>query len=97
MPEVNCPVWLEAAGTDTPTPAIVLAVRAKLEIRSMPFTASLSNPVRAHRKLRAAGVEAVLQVWEGQSHAQYLRDISAPETKEYYSEVTRFFDAHLGR
>lgn len=57
----------------------------------------LSNTVRMHRKLRAAGVEAVLQVWEGQSHAQYLVDIEAPETREYHDEVARFFDLHLGR
>ena len=56
----------------------------------------LSNTVRMHRKLRAAGVEAVLQVWEGQSHAQYLRDIDAPETREYHDEIARFFDQHLG-
>src|SRR5215469_9729162 len=48
-----------------------------------------------HRKLRAAGVEAALQVWEGQSHVQWLRDINAPETKEYHEEVARFFDLHL--
>jgi len=57
----------------------------------------LSNTVRMHRKLRAAGVEALLQVWEGQSHAQYLRDINAPETKEYHDEIARFFDLHLGQ
>jgi acetyl esterase/lipase len=56
----------------------------------------LSNTVRMHRKLRAAGVEAVLQVWEGQSHVQYMLDIAAPETREYHDEV-RFFDLHLGR
>ena len=56
----------------------------------------LSNTVRMHRKLRAAGVEALLQIWEGQSHAQYLRDIDAPETKEYHDEVARFFDQRLG-
>jgi len=56
----------------------------------------LSNAVRVHRKLRAAGVEALLQLWEGQSHTQYIRDPSAPETKEYHEEVARFFDAHLG-
>jgi acetyl esterase/lipase len=55
----------------------------------------LSNTVRMHRKLRAAGVEAVLQVWEGQSHAQYMFDINAPETREYHDEVARFFDLHL--
>jgi acetyl esterase/lipase len=57
----------------------------------------LSNTVRMHRKLRAAGVEAVLQVWEGQSHAQYMSDINAPEVKEYHDEIARFFDLHLGR
>ena len=31
----------------------------------------LSSTVRVHRKLRQAGVEAVLQVFEGQSHAHY--------------------------
>jgi len=58
----------------------------------------LSNTVRMHRKLRAAGVEAVLQVWEGQSHAQYmLADVSVPELHEYHDEVARFFDRHLGQ
>jgi epsilon-lactone hydrolase len=57
----------------------------------------LSNTVRMHRKLRAAGVEAVLQIWEGQSHVQYMFDITAPETKEYHDEVARFFDLHLGK
>ena len=57
----------------------------------------LSNTVRMHRKLRAAGVEAVLQMWEGQSHAQYLFDITAPETREYHDEIASFFDQNLGR
>jgi epsilon-lactone hydrolase len=57
----------------------------------------LSNTVRVHRKLRDAGVEAVLQVFEGQSHAQYYRDIKAPETRDYNLEVAEFFDRHLGR
>lgn len=57
----------------------------------------LSNAVRMHRKLRAAGVEAVLQVWEGQSHAQYNADPTAPETKEYHDEIARFFNLHLGQ
>jgi monoterpene epsilon-lactone hydrolase len=57
----------------------------------------LSNTVRMHRKLRAAGVEAVLQLWEGQSHTQYMADPNAPETREYHGEVARFFDRYLGR
>ena len=57
----------------------------------------LSSTVRVHRKLRQAGVEAVLQVFEGQSHAHYYRDPSAPETKEAFGEIARFFDLHLGK
>ena len=57
----------------------------------------LSNTVRMHRMLRAAGVEARLQIWEGQSHAQYMRDITAPETKEYHDEVVQFLNLHLAR
>lgn len=56
----------------------------------------LSNTVRVHRKLRAAGVEAQLEVFEGQSHAQYQFDDRAPETKEAFGEITAFFDRHLG-
>ena len=57
----------------------------------------LSNTVRVHRKLRAAGVEASLQVYEGQSHAQYYRDDRTPETKEAFEEIAAFFDSHLGK
>lgn len=57
----------------------------------------LSNTVRVHRKLRQAGVEAELHVYEGQSHAQYMRDANAPETKEAFEEIARFFDKHLGK
>lgn len=55
----------------------------------------LSNTVRTHRKLREAGVEAELQVFEGFSHAQYLFDPDAPETKVMFGEVTAFLDKHL--
>lgn len=57
----------------------------------------LSNTVLMHRKLRNAGVEAVLQVFEGQSHAHYYRDVNAPETREAFDEIARFFDKHLGK
>jgi acetyl esterase/lipase len=57
----------------------------------------LSNTVRVHRKLRQAGVEAVLQVFEGQSHAHYLRDAAAPETREVFGEIGGFLDKHLAR
>jgi epsilon-lactone hydrolase len=57
----------------------------------------LSNTVRVHRKLRQAGVEASLQVYEGMSHAHYLRDDTAPETREVFEEIENFFDKHLGK
>jgi epsilon-lactone hydrolase len=57
----------------------------------------LSNTVRVHRKLRQAGVEAALHVYEGQSHAHYMRSSTAPETKEAFEEIARFFDKHLGK
>lgn len=56
----------------------------------------LSNTVRTHRKLRQAGVEASLQVFEGMSHAQYLFDPDAPETREVFTEIAGFLDKHLG-
>ena len=57
----------------------------------------LSNTVRVHRKLRDAGVESFLQVFEGQSHAHYLRDASAPETKATFKEISGFFDKHMAK
>jgi monoterpene epsilon-lactone hydrolase len=57
----------------------------------------LSNTVRTHRKLREAGVEASLQVYEGQSHAYYIRDDRTPETKEAFTEIAGFFDTHLAK
>jgi acetyl esterase/lipase len=57
----------------------------------------LSDTVRVHRKLRAAGVGAELHVFEGLSHAQYLDVYTAPEAKDAFGEVSRFFDLHLGR
>jgi monoterpene epsilon-lactone hydrolase len=55
----------------------------------------LSNTVRVHRKLRQAGVDAALQVYEGQSHAHYYRDDTSPEAKEAFEEIAAFFDKHL--
>jgi acetyl esterase/lipase len=55
----------------------------------------LSNTVRVHRKMRQAGVKAYLQIFEGQSHAHYLFDDSAPESREAFSEIGDFFDGHM--
>ncbi len=56
----------------------------------------LSNTVRVHRKLRRAGVEAQLEVFEGESHAQYQFDDRVPESKEAFTEIADFFGQHLG-
>jgi epsilon-lactone hydrolase len=57
----------------------------------------LSNTVRTHRKLRRAGVEADLNVYEGQSHAQYGRGDNIPETREAFGEIAAFFAKHMAR
>ena len=57
----------------------------------------LSNTVRVHRKLRQAGVESVLEVFEGQPHGAWYRDANVPESKEAFEEIARFFDKHLGK
>jgi epsilon-lactone hydrolase len=38
-----------------------------------------------------------LLVFEGLSHAQYLFDFSAPETKEHFVETAAFLDKYLDR
>ena len=57
----------------------------------------LSLTVLTHRKLRRAGVEAELQVFEGASHAQYYINPLTPEAKEAFTEIAHFFDQHLGK
>lgn len=54
----------------------------------------LSATARTHRKLRQAGIDARLQVFEAQSHAQFLTPFM-PETQEAFEEIARFFAAHL--
>lgn len=55
----------------------------------------LSNTVRVHRKLRQAGVAAQLDVYEGQSHAQFLIDPQMPETRELFADIKAFLATHL--
>jgi hypothetical protein len=55
----------------------------------------LSDTVRVHRKLRRAGVEADLHVYEGQSHADYLIVWNAPESNEHFAELNAFLLRHL--
>jgi acetyl esterase/lipase len=57
----------------------------------------LSDTVRVHRKLRAAGVDADLHVYEGQSHGDYAAVADSPESHEHYVELNTFLLKHLGR
>jgi len=50
----------------------------------------LSNTVRTHTKLRQAGVEADLLVYEGMAHADYLHVPTAPESLHFYDELNTF-------
>jgi len=53
----------------------------------------LSNSVLMHRKLRKAGVEAELHVWEAMPHAGFGAD-DAPENREIDDELRRFIARH---
>lgn len=55
----------------------------------------LSDTVRSHRKLRAAGVIADLHVYEGLSHAGYLLTPDSPESENAFYELSLFLKTHL--
>ncbi len=55
----------------------------------------LSNSVLIHRKLRDAGIDAELHVWEGMPHGGFLPG-EAPENAEIEAEVARFIGRVLG-
>jgi epsilon-lactone hydrolase len=57
----------------------------------------LSDTVRTHRKLRQAGVEADLHVYEGFAHADYVNFTDTPECAQHYAELNAFISRHLGR
>ena len=52
----------------------------------------LSNAVRLHRKMRAAGVEAELHVFEAMPHGGFF---GAPEDDEIGAEMRRFLAKHV--
>ncbi len=55
----------------------------------------LSNSVLTHRKLRDAGIEADLHVWEAMPHGQFPGD--APENDAVLTEVARFIARVTGQ
>lgn len=56
----------------------------------------LSDTVRTHQKLLKSGVRAELLVFEAMSHAQFMFDDKIPEDRQAFTEVSAFFDRHLG-
>jgi acetyl esterase/lipase len=82
-----------------PSPVPVAAVRRRLRVRRRssprgPATLLLSDNVRMHRHLRAAGVAAELHVWEASGHGGFLG--MAPEDADRVAELRRFVDEHAG-
>jgi monoterpene epsilon-lactone hydrolase len=57
----------------------------------------LSDTVRMHRALRAAGVTADLHVYDGQAHGDYMQNLirHVPEAEDAQRELFEFFDRHL--
>jgi acetyl esterase/lipase len=57
----------------------------------------LSDTVRMHRALRAAGVDADLHVYDGHAHGDYLQGLTrfVPESADAQRELYAFFDKHL--
>lgn len=49
-----------------------------------------------HRRLRAAGAQSELFLFDGLWHA-FMLDVDLPESQEVYRVVSGFFDEHLGR
>ena len=46
-------------------------------------------------KLRQAGAEADLHVYEGMSHGDYVKELAAPESQHFLLQVDQFLIRHL--
>lgn len=57
----------------------------------------LSDTVRVYRAMRAAGVEARLEAYEGLSHAEYTSAFLSPESVSVFTDIARWFDRWLAR
>ena len=55
----------------------------------------LSDTTRVYRALRAAGVEARLELHEAMSHAEYNQAWDSPESEQVFADIVAFLDAHL--
>jgi acetyl esterase/lipase len=63
------------------------------------MTPSKAIPVIRRSGVRGGrhGVAAYRRRVEGLSHAQYTINPDAPETREAFDEIARFFDRHMQR
>ena len=90
---------LEAAGCSRPVTTTVAPSSHNGDVTGFPPTfvqagtrdLFLSNAVRMHRKLRDAGVDAELHVWEAMDHGALF---GAPEHDEIGAEIRRFLAKH---
>lgn len=57
----------------------------------------LSDTVRVYRAMRAAGVDARLEVYEAMSHAEYTAAPDSPECAGVFGDIAAWFDRHLAR
>ncbi len=57
----------------------------------------LSDTVLIHAKLRKAGVDAELHVYEGVAHADYAKFFGEPESDQHYAELKSFELRHLAK
>jgi acetyl esterase/lipase len=55
----------------------------------------LSDTVRVYRAMRAAGVDARLEVYEAMSHAEFNSAFEAPESAQVFGAIAAFFDKNL--
>lgn len=57
----------------------------------------LSDTVRVYRAMRAAGVEARLELHEALSHAEFNSVFDSPESARVFADIAAFLDRHLAR
>jgi acetyl esterase/lipase len=55
----------------------------------------LSLTIRVHRKMKAAGVVADLNVYEGLSHVEYFVIPESPESLDLYRQLSTFLNTYL--
>lgn len=99
--EPPAPTYLGAVKDDDPlayplvSPSLLAKFPPTLFIsgtRSFEFSAALNS----HNQLTKAGVESQFHGWDGMFHG-FFYNSEMPESREAYSIMARFFDAHLAR